>query len=145
MFFWKKKKEEIQKEIQNQKRAVWGIKRETLKLIFEVAKETYPYEFSAVLKAEKGIINEIMLLPGTIDGDSHSILFLHNAPPDIKLRNVGIVHSHPSYSNKPSSADLQMFSHFGNTNIIVAYPYNEHTWRCYDLNGDVVKLEVVDE
>lgn len=141
MFFWKKKKNEIQE----QKRAVWGIKKNVLNLIFEVAKETHPNEFSAILKAEEGVINEIMLLPGTIQGDSHAILFLNNAPFDIKLRNVGIVHSHPSYSNKPSLADLQMFSHFGNTNIIVAYPYNENTWKCYDLNGNVVKLEVIDE
>lgn len=141
MFFWKKKQKESQTE---QKRAVWGIKRETLKLIFELAKESEG-EFGAVLIAEKGVINEVMLLPGTIRGDEHVIFSLHQMPFDIKLRNVGIVHSHPSYSNRPSSADLQMFSHFGNTNIIVAYPYNEKTWKCYDLNGNEVKLEVVDE
>ena len=127
-----------------QKRRIWGIKKETLNLILEVSKESFPNEFAATLIAKKGIIEEINLLPGTLSGSSMAILQTHMQPPDITLSVVGIVHSHPSGNFRPSGADRFLFSKFGNTHIIVGKPYNTQSWQAYDSAGEPIELEVVD-
>lgn len=121
---------------------VKGIKRKTLELVCVASRDQHPTEFSAVLRAEKGIITEIMPLPGTVSGDRHAILNLHMLPVDMSV--VGVVHSHPSPNNHWSDADLQLFAYFGHTHIIVAYPYTERSWAAYDHHGNVLSLEVVD-
>ena len=126
------------------KRRIWGINKDTLKLILEVSKESYPKEFIATLIAKKGIIEEINLLPGTLSGNTMAILHTHMQPPDIMLSVVGTVHSHPSGSNRPSGADLTFFSKFGNTHIIVGKPYDMNSWQAYDAPGKPIELEVVD-
>ncbi len=126
------------------KRRVWGIKREVLRLIFEVSRETYPNEFAASLISKKGIIEEINLLPGTLSGGNMAILQTHMQPPDITLSVAGIVHSHPSGNYLPSGADLFFFSKFGNTHIIVGKPYDMKSWQAYDSKGDIIELEVID-
>lgn len=143
MRFFKRNKKEISSE-REKKRKVWGINKETLNLILEVSKESYPKEFIATLIAKKGIIEEINLLPGTLSGDSMAIIRTHMQPPDITLSVVGIVHSHPSKDFKPSGADLHFFSRFGNTHIIVGKPYNVNSWQAYDAFGNPIELKVVD-
>ena len=126
------------------RRKVWGINKETLNLILEVSKESYPKEFIATLIAKKGVIEEINLLPGTLSGDSMAIIRTYMQPPDITLSVVGIVHSHPSKDFKPSSADLHFFSRFGNTHIIVGKPYSVDSWQAYDAFGNPIELKIVD-
>lgn len=144
MWFFKrgKKQEKIPKG-KKRKRRVWGIKRQTLDLILEVSKETYPKEFAATLIAKKGIIEEVNLLPGTLSGSGMAILRTHMQPPDITLSVVGIVHSHPSGNFRPSGADTYFFSKFGHTHIIVGSPYDRNSWGAYDAFGEPVELEVV--
>jgi proteasome lid subunit RPN8/RPN11 len=144
--FWgnKEKKRKFRESQKTVKRRVWGIERETLKLILEVSKETYPKEFAATLIAKKGIIREINLLPGTLSGDTSAIVHTHMQPPDITLSVAGLVHSHPSGNYSPSGADLFFFSKFGNTHIIVGKPYNMKSWQAYDSRGNIIELEVVD-
>ena len=143
MRFFKRGKKEISSETEI-KRKVWGINRETLNLILEVSKESYPKEFIATLIAKKGVIEEINLLPGTLSGDSMAIIRTHMQPPDITLSVVGIVHSHPSKNFKPSGADLHFFSRFGNTHIIVGRPYDVDSWQAYDAFGNLIELKIVD-
>ena len=126
------------------KRRTWGIERETLHLILEVSKETYPKEFAATLIAKKGIIHEINLLPGTLSGNTSAIVRTHMQPPDITLSVVGLVHSHPSGNYSPSGADLHFFSKFGNTHIIVGMPYNVNSWQAYNARGEIIELKIVD-
>jgi proteasome lid subunit RPN8/RPN11 len=140
----KEKKRKFRESQKSMKRRVWGIERETLKLILEVSKETYPKEFAATLIAKKGIIREINLLPGTLSGDTSAIVHTHMQPPDITLSVAGLVHSHPSGNYSPSGADLFFFSKFGNTHIIVGKPYNMKSWQAYDSRGNIIELEVVD-
>lgn len=143
MRFFKRDKKEISSETEK-KRKVWGINRETLNLILEVSKESYPKEFIATLIAKKGVIEEINLLPGTLSGDSMAIIRTHMQPPDITLSVVGIVHSHPSKDFRPSGADLHFFSRFGNTHIIVGKPYDVGSWQAYDAFGKTIELKIVD-
>jgi proteasome lid subunit RPN8/RPN11 len=148
MGFFKESRERKRKFREEQKtpkrRRVWGIQRDTLRLILEVSKESYPKEFAATLIAKKGIIHEINLLPGTLSGSTSALVRTHMQPPDVTLSVVGLVHSHPSGNFNPSGADLNFFSRFGNTHIIVGMPYNEKSWQAYDASGRIIKLEVVD-
>lgn len=122
----------------------WKITKKCLDLILESSKSTYPKEFGGLLRRdseEKDIITEIILLPGTISGDSHTLFKLHMMPIDFSI--VGTVHSHPSPSARPSEADLQLFRRNGKIHIIAASPYNERSWKAYDYNGDETSLEVI--
>jgi proteasome lid subunit RPN8/RPN11 len=139
-----RKKERKKPEPKKRRRRTFAIKKDTLKLILEVSKETYPKEFAAQMIAKKGIIQEINLLPGTLSGDRSATLHMHMAPPDITLSVVGIVHSHPSYNFRPSGADLFFFQKYGHTHIIVGRPYDMKSWAAYDSFGEVVRLEIVD-
>ena len=120
---------------------VYGILRKTLRMILEASKDTYPKEFAAILRAEEGIITELLLLPGTISGDVHATFRLHMLPVDFSV--VGTVHSHPSGNYHPSDADRNLFSHFGRVHIIAGSPYTETTWQAYDHNGMPRPLEIV--
>lgn len=123
-------------------RRVQAITRDTLDLIIEMAKQAHPNEMGASLRAEGGVITEIVLVPGTIGGDAHAFLPLHALPYDRSV--VGTVHSHPSPWPIPSDADKQLFNAFGHTHLIIASPYTHESWRAYDQNADDLSLEIVD-
>ncbi|UCE75134.1 MAG: Mov34/MPN/PAD-1 family protein [Methanomassiliicoccales archaeon] len=147
MKFFKRDKQKTSPKTQKDaipKRRVWGINTETLQLILEVSKETYPNEFVATLIAKKGVIEEINLLPGTLSGNTTATIRTHMQPPDITLSVVGIVHSHPSGDFRPSGADLFFFSKFGNTHIIVGTPYDINSWQAYDSSGQPIEIKIVD-
>ena len=58
----------------------WKITKKCLNLIFESSKSTYPNEFGGLLRVDtelKDTIIEVILLPGTVSGDSHAIFKLH--------------------------------------------------------------------
>lgn len=124
------------------KRRVWGIRKKALDLILEVSKESYPKEFGGLLRAEKGVITEIILLPGTLSGKTSAIFQLHMLPADFTI--VGTVHSHPSGSFHHSNADLHLFENFGHTHIIACMPYDYDSWCAYDYYGNKVDLNVVE-
>jgi len=137
VFFRKRKKDEKVKK-------QWKIKRECLELILESAKSSYPNEFGGLLRVDvdsKDTISEIVILPGTISGDSHAIFQLHMLPIDFTV--VGTVHSHPSYSSYPSGADLHFFQKYGKVHIIVAKPFDVSSWNSYDYNGNELEMLVV--
>jgi proteasome lid subunit RPN8/RPN11 len=137
MLFFKKKKKEITK-IQ------WKITKRCLDLILESAKESYPNEFGALLRVDlekKDTIIELILLPGTISGNSHAIFRLHMQPIDFSI--VGTVHSHPSPYPHPSEADLQLFRKHGKVHIIAASPFNHNSWKSYNYSGDEIEIKVV--
>jgi len=122
----------------------WRIKQKCLDLIFECAKSNYPNEFGGLLRVDeenKNVISELVLLPGTISGDSHAIFKMHMMPVDFNI--VGTVHSHPSPSANPSDADLHLFRKHGKIHIISASPFNNTTWKAYDHTGKNIQLNVI--
>jgi proteasome lid subunit RPN8/RPN11 len=122
----------------------WKIKRKCLDLILECARSNYPNEFGGLLRADtsdKHIISEIVILPGTISGDSHAIFKLHMLPIDFTI--VGTVHSHPSLSSHPSDADVLLFRKFGRVHIVAAYPFITSSWKSYDHNGKEIDMEII--
>ena len=136
MLFRKKEKNFVQTD--------WKIKQKCLDLIFECAKSSYPNEFGGLLRVdeeEKNVISELVILPGTISGDSHAIFKLHMMPIDFSI--VGTVHSHPGPSANPSEADLQLFRKHGRIHIIAAEPFNNSSWNAYDYNGLDVDVKII--
>lgn len=123
----------------------WKITRKCLDLIFESSKSNYPQEFGALLRVdrvEKNTIIEVILLPGTISGNSHAIFHLHMLPVDYSI--VGTVHSHPSSITRPSNADLDLFNHFGKIHIVVGVSsFGDVTWQAYDYMGNTISVEII--
>lgn len=111
-------------------------------MIAASARATHPNEFGAAMRAEGGVITELVLVPGTIAGDAHTFLPLGSLPIDASL--VGTIHSHPGPEAIPSDADKQLFNAFGHTHVIMAMPYDEESWIAYDQNAREIVLDVVD-
>lgn len=124
------------------RRKVWGIEQGVLDMVKASARSTHPHEFGATLRAEKGVVTEVILVPGTLGGDRHAILPLGYLPTDASI--VGTVHSHPGPFAIPSDADKQLFNAFGHTHIIIAEPYTDDTWIAYDQNAEEIDLDVVE-
>ena len=118
-----------------------SISRKVLNMILEASKDAHPYEFAAMLRADGSTITELILVPGTISGNSHAILRTHMLPIDFSV--IGTVHSHPSPSARPSDADLQFFMHRGSVHMIVAFPYDESSTRFYDREGKRLDVPIV--
>ncbi|HEX9907304.1 MAG TPA: Mov34/MPN/PAD-1 family protein [Thermoplasmata archaeon] len=122
---------------------VRSIRRKTLKMIMEASKSSYPNEFAGFLSAEKGVINELVLIPGTLSGERSALFKMHMLPVDFRV--VGTVHSHPSGECYPSGADLDLFRKYGWIHIIVCEPYDDDSWACFNGRGEEVRrLKVVD-
>lgn len=120
---------------------VHSIEKEVIDLIIESAKVAHPNEFAGALRAEDGVITTVLLVPGTVQGSRHAILRMNELPIDRSV--IGVVHSHPSNSARPSRADLNLFSKYGHTHIIIHQPYTEETWRAWDHRGDPIRLRVI--
>jgi proteasome lid subunit RPN8/RPN11 len=139
MIFFKKKKNKVEPIHKR-----WKIARNCLDLILECAKSEYPSEFGGFLRVdadEKDTITELVLLPGTISGESHAIFSMNMLPIDSAI--IGTVHSHPSYSASPSGADLQLFQKHGKIHIIAAKPFDEFSWKAYDYMGRRIDVDVI--
>jgi len=109
--------------------------------MFAAATDTHPREFACVLRADEGVITEVLLVPGTVGSQSSAILRLHMLPIDFSI--VGSAHSHPTPNAIPSRADLNLFSRFGPVHIIIGYPYNMSSWRAYSRDGQEIALRVI--
>lgn len=119
---------------------VRAIDQEALEFILNACKASHPKEFAGVLRAERGVIKEILLVPGGASASS-ALLRLQALPIDPSV--CGTVHSHPTQSLAPSKQDLMLFSKFGEIHIIVAWPYDPSSWRAYNHRGEQVRLEVL--
>jgi proteasome lid subunit RPN8/RPN11 len=120
---------------------LYGVSVDFIDGFNESAKSTYPDEFICYHRAEEGVVTEMLLVPGSIFGDSHS--FINEWMTPIDYSRSGSAHSHPGFSNQPSNADLTFFSQMGGVHFITCQPYDRKSWRAYNSNGEEVKLEVV--
>ena len=144
------------------KRNICGIQKETLDKIIELAKKYHPKEFGAILFVlpEKGSDNEIneireiklgtktqvkMNIPGVDIVNFNIGNQLITGRDLLNYSGVGIVHSHPDGILIPSKQDLDFYSKFGNTNIIIAHPYDTTSWSAFDQNGKEIYLDIVDD
>ena len=121
-----------------------AIERKCLETIKQAAKDLHPREFLALLSTgrKKDVISELVLLPQMVYGKRHATFNIYMAPFDRSI--VGTVHSHPSGNASPSEGDLLTFQKHGRIHIIIAYPYEDDTWRAYDYTGKEIYLEIVE-
>lgn len=118
------------------------VRRSVLQMGMEAAKASYPQEFGCMLRLKGDTIEEVVLVPGTIQGDSHAIFMMSNLPVDRSIN--GTLHSHPSPHPYPSDADFELFEKHGMIHLILGHPYGEDDWRCYDHTGGPTHLDVID-
>src|SRR6266540_3138859 len=107
---------------------VEAITRKTLRMILEASRDIYPREFGAILRAEQGVITELLLIPGTVSGNRHAIFQIHMIPTDVY---------------EPSDEDLALFNKFGGIHLIAGYPFSESTWAAWTNKGQRIGLKVV--
>lgn len=121
---------------------IHSIDRETLHLLLEMGKSSYPNEFIAATSAEKGVINMVYPIAGTTVSNSAASILLDMIPLGMSI--AGTAHSHPSGSIMPSDADLSAFSSIGLVHIIVGEPFDEYSWRAFDRQGNRIKLDIAE-
>ena len=118
-----------------------GVSIDFIDSLNESAKSTYPDEFICLHREHDGVIDELVMLPGTIFGDSHSVIFDWMDPVD--FHRSGSAHSHPGYSNEASDDDKDVFGSMGGIHFITCQPYDRHSWRAYNSAGEPVHLDIL--
>ena len=111
--------------------------------ILSFCKMNHPNEGILILrgKSKRGdvFIDELVIPPFSETGADFAG-FPHNPLP-LDLSYVGIVHSHPSGSAKPSLTDLDNF--FGLVSMIVKSPYENDDLFAWDSDGRELPLVIV--
>jgi proteasome lid subunit RPN8/RPN11 len=123
------------------KKHVQGIARDALDFILEASRSSMPDEFAGLLQADKEIITEVLIVPGTESSRMSALIRLYMLP---NIQVVGSAHSHPSSDIRPSKEDIAFFSRTGDYHIIVGPPFDESSWACYDSMGQRRELPVID-
>jgi len=119
------------------------IKKSALNFILGVSRRVYPKEFTGLLRGGPEIIEEVLLIPGSLFGDNFSSIRTDMTPIDSSI--IGSVHSHPSKSYHPSDTDLRFFGSMGFVHMILRHPYRDISdIAVYDINGNKIQLQVVD-
>jgi proteasome lid subunit RPN8/RPN11 len=118
------------------------IKEEVVEGVLEACRNIHPREFIGLLRAEGGMITEIILPPASVYGKGLAQFQPHMLPFDFSI--VGSIHSHPSGSGRPSAQDLNSMFNFGFVHIIVTFPYsNYQDLHTYDKKGNPIQLEIL--
>jgi len=120
------------------------LKSELLEMILEGAKRLHPKESIVLLrgKVEKeGIrVSDVLIPPFATYGRGFSSFPGHMLPMDFSI--VGVAHSHPSGSLKPSVGDQNLS--MGRIMLIVGFPYaGKENARVYNKQGESLVLEVI--
>lgn len=119
------------------------IRRELAEGLLEVSREVYPKEFIGLLRAEKGVISEVVIPPFSVYGLGESSFSPYSLPVDLSL--VGSVHSHPSGDPHPSKQDVNVAFSFGVVHLIITYPYaGFENIHAYDKDGNPLKILLVE-
>lgn len=113
-----------------------------LNFAMELGKSSYPKEFAGLLSADRGVISNLVILPGSASSRKAASIKLGYLPTGMKI--IGSVHSHPSSNSFPSQADLRFFSKCGPYNLIVFYPFRKGDWRFYDGRGNPIDVQVIE-
>jgi len=110
--------------------------------ILSYCKMKHPDECILILrgKSKRGniMIDSLVVPPFSHSGPTFAG-FPHSFLP-FDLSYVGIVHSHPSGSARPSLTDMNNF--FGLISLIVKSPYENDDIFAWDSNGNSVKFTV---
>ncbi len=119
-----------------------SLKKDVQDGILSYCKMNHPNECILILrgKSKKGniAIDSLVIPPFSSTGPTFAG-FPHSFLP-FDLSYVGIVHSHPSGSARPSLTDMNNF--FGLISLIVKSPYENDDIFAWDSNGNSIKWTV---
>lgn len=120
------------------------IDKEVTDEIMNIARESYPNEFMALLEGK--IEDKILKITGLIflpvdTSQEGAVMQVFMQP--LSTNSVGSVHSHPGPNASPSDADLHFFSKKGLFHIIIAEPYDLDSIRAYDSYGNIVDFKTI--
>jgi len=104
----------------------------------------HPREAILLLKGKTGkrgiLVNDTLIPPLATHGNTFSAFPLSMLPIDFSI--VGVAHSHPSGTLRPSVTDLNKF--YGRIMVIAAYPYqSKENIAVFDPEGKLLRFEVV--
>jgi len=121
-----------------------AIKQDVIENIMLLAKENHPNEFVVFLDGK--IINKKLVIDGLlyqeyIASENAAAPIFHF--PDKTF--YGSAHSHPGYSNRPSTADRQFFRKMGIVNLIICRPYDISSIKFYDHEGEEINVVIEEE
>ena len=114
--------------------------------IITLAKTRHPNEAILILqgktinKQNLIIVDGLVMPPFAYGGHFYSGFIVNQLPFDGSY--VGMAHSHPGPSNKPSLADLDHF--FGYVSVIICHPYEDKDIGAYDRTGRSLEIMIVD-
>jgi proteasome lid subunit RPN8/RPN11 len=107
------------------------------------ATRCYPREFAALLEGilEGGTLEVTgYILPQTLLGRDNILMNIGMLPSTTDT--IGSIHSHPSSSALPSTADLHFFQKRGLVHFIMAHPYVRTKVRGYDRWGRSIRFSI---
>jgi len=120
------------------------MEREVLDGIMDIAQESHPREFVALLEGK--IKDDILKVDGLVflpSEASHEGAVMQIFMRPLLTTTVGSVHSHPTPNASPSPADLQFFAKNGFFHLIIGFPYDELSIQAYDGFGQPTDFIVV--
>jgi len=120
-----------------------SLKKDARDGIISYCKMKHPNEAVLILrgKSKKGNITiDGLIIPPFSYTDTTFAGFPNSFLP-LDTSYVGIVHSHPKGSEKPSITDLNNF--FGLVSMVVKSPYDDDDIFAWDSKGDPIEITVV--
>ena len=120
------------------------VERAVVDSILSYAQMFHPRKSILLLKGKadknKIMVNDVQIPPLATHGSSFSGFPLHALPIDFSV--IGVAHSHPSGTLRPSVFDLNKF--YGKIMLITAYPYqSEQNIIILDRKGKQLNYEVI--
>ncbi|MFH1788892.1 MAG: Mov34/MPN/PAD-1 family protein [Candidatus Altiarchaeota archaeon] len=113
-----------------------------LEFILLASRNVHPREFTGQLRMEDDVITEVLVTPKSVYGQGFASTRFDMIPIDRSI--CGSVHSHPSESFNPSSADMRFFGKKGSVHLIAKYPFKDASdVAAYDRDGARIRLEVI--
>ena len=121
---------------------ITGMYEDVLTLLLQIAKDSFPSEFLAELSHTNGIIDDILIIPGTITNQVSA--FIRNDTRPLILNLAGTAHSHPNGVLAPSATDTMNFAKLGGTcHIIIGPPFTRDSWKAFHSDGTARTLAIV--
>lgn len=119
------------------------IKRNVIERIKEFSFNAYPNEFGAMLNCDnENIIDDLIFYP--LSNNNENSFSVNEWMVPIGIGSCGSVHSHPSGSNSPSTADLNFFSKRGKIHIIICYPFENENIIFYNYKGEILEFKIIE-
>ena len=118
------------------------IKKELLHGLFGLCKNQHPREILGLLRIINGIAIEYILPPGTITSNTSGLYSRSRMGFDSTLK--GSIHSHPSGNPNPSLTDINNIFKTKKFNLIIAYPYNLRSIKCFNNKGREIEFRILD-